>query len=106
VAHANPLSYVVDGLVRSWLVGGATTLGLGLDFGRTGRGAGPSGVGGWLDISATNHLSILVSQASASKPLATMQGTFLTLAQDVSGPCCFVGRCWMLTLLAQQSMGS
>jgi len=33
VAHANPLSYVVDGLRSLMLVGGASTLGLGMDFG-------------------------------------------------------------------------
>ena len=33
IAHANPLSYVVDGLRSMMLVGGVTTLGLGADFG-------------------------------------------------------------------------
>ena len=33
VAHANPLSYVVDGLRALMLVGGSTTLGFGMDFG-------------------------------------------------------------------------
>lgn len=33
MAHANPLSYVVDGLRSLMLVGGNTTLGLGMDFG-------------------------------------------------------------------------
>src|SRR5450631_2799511 len=33
IAHANPLSYVVDGLRTLMLVGGASTLGLGNDFG-------------------------------------------------------------------------
>ena len=33
IAHANPLSYVVDGLRSTMLVGGVSTLGLGADFG-------------------------------------------------------------------------
>ena len=33
IAHANPLSYVVDGLRSTMLVGGTSTLGLGADFG-------------------------------------------------------------------------
>jgi ABC-2 type transport system permease protein len=33
IAHANPLSYVVDGLRSTMLVGGTSTLGLGVDFG-------------------------------------------------------------------------
>jgi len=33
IAHANPLSYVVDGLRSMMLVGGVSTLGLGADFG-------------------------------------------------------------------------
>ena len=33
IAHANPLSYVVDGLRSMMLVGGVSTLGLGTDFG-------------------------------------------------------------------------
>jgi ABC-2 type transport system permease protein len=33
VAHANPLSYLVDGLRSIMVVGSASTLGLGVDFG-------------------------------------------------------------------------
>lgn len=33
VAHANPLSFVVDGLRALMLVGGSTAFGLGMDFG-------------------------------------------------------------------------
>jgi ABC-2 type transport system permease protein len=33
IAHLNPLSYMVDGLRTLMVVGGASTLGLPLDFG-------------------------------------------------------------------------
>ncbi|MDR3451970.1 MAG: ABC transporter permease [Rhodoferax sp.] len=49
VAHANPLSYVVDGLRSLMLAGGATTLGLGMDFGVLAAGlAMLVWVGGWM----------------------------------------------------------
>ncbi|MCU4117700.1 ABC transporter permease [Variovorax sp. N23] len=49
VAHLNPLSYVVDGLRALMLVGGSSTLGLGMDFGVLVVGmAVLVWVGGWM----------------------------------------------------------
>ncbi|WP_422015310.1 ABC transporter permease [Roseateles sp.] len=49
VAHANPLSYVVDGLRSLMLVGGTSTLGLGMDFAVLAAGlAALVWIGGWM----------------------------------------------------------
>ncbi len=49
VAHANPLSFVVDGLRSLMLVGGSSTLGLGMDFGVLIAGlAVLVWIGGWM----------------------------------------------------------